>query len=209
MTSTSSTTSAAARNRDGPLAHGRAFLRRPHDDDAEREDRQHDGHERDVDRLEPRAERGRCRRRGCGAPRAAPAEFEPARRGSAGSRLAARGSSAASCRRCAPPAARRKRCSVCVSSASSRSSVARNSRSARRRSSSTVVNGRVYVARLRRPISAALPERLSSALMTKSPLFANAVTSRCPKKFCACTQSRSLKMSTSPTSTRLRVLGRR
>ena len=38
--------------------------------------------------------------------------------------------------------------------------------------------------------------------MTKSPLLANAVTSRCPKKFCACTQSRSLKMSTSPTSTR-------
>src|SRR6185503_4074593 len=68
-----------------------------------------------------------------------------------------------------------KRCSVCVSSASSLCSVARNSRSARRRSPSTVVNGRVYVARLRRPISAALPERLSSALITKSPLLANAL----------------------------------
>ena len=41
---------------DGTLAHGRAFLRRADDSDAERENRQHDRHQRDVDDLEPSAE---------------------------------------------------------------------------------------------------------------------------------------------------------
>ena len=98
---------------------------------------------------------------------------------------------------CSSPSLR----SVSIARAWSSFSVSRNFASASRRSSSTVVNG-ANVARLRRPIRSALPERLSSVLITKSPLFANAVTRRWPRKFCTWAQSRSLSMSTSPTSTR-------
>src|SRR5579875_1976295 len=78
--------------------------------------------------------------------------------------------------------------SVWCSWFSSSCSSARKRWSAIARSRSTRVKGRVKAARPRTLIRSALPVRLSSAFATKSPLLAQGVAIRCPKRFCSRTQ---------------------